>query len=749
MSHLNPTHNASLAKLLATENLQVVHGTFSTASFDPVKRVLRLPIFKDMGKDAYDLMVGHEVGHALFTPAEGWKHGVDVEGLPAILINIVEDVRIERLIQNRYPGLIRSFKLGYQTLFDSNFFGTKDRPMESYGFLDRLNIKAKLRDLIDIEFSAEEQSFVDRSERTTTWEEVIDLCRDLKEFLDKQKEEAPETATEDFEIGQFDETDEEESTEQADNNSNQSSGQDSESTEDETGEESSEIETDESESEGEDSSKPAGSSDLSEEDEGEESASDGDDSKTTSNPGPQASLDPFESETDNTFRDREKELVDNVNSEFDKPILHLTNPGLKAWEEEAILGYKDILARIDEFDNRPEEERFASYDYIVNGENNYKNFLAGGARKAVNHMVKEFELRRSADRHARARTSTKGTLDTGKLHTYKYNDEVFRQVTTLADGKNHGLMVLVDFSGSMFDIFDGTIKNAIQLAMFCRQVNIPFQIYGFTSKGFNQRSEFTDPGYDVVDPRKLRLYDLFNHKQRKGEFERIANHLISLSQMSSYDDKMHMYGHNESQVINLGGTPLDTALLAMHDLIPDFQKKTGVQIMNLFVLTDGDSHSIDYIQTKIDDRSTYGHDFRVLTGKSVIDVPGHYSYVCPATAAFYASLKRATNSRVFGFHMTSKVNDAYAYYSKLIGSFNNYDVKDAIKFGFRKQGYAAIPVEGILDALYLMKPVSGEDDEFEVKDDISKQQLKKQFTNFMKSKKTNRLVFTEFGKMVA
>ena len=60
-----------LAKLLASENVIVEHGKFNTASFDTKNRVLRLPIWKEMSGNLYDLLVLHEVGHALFTPEEG------------------------------------------------------------------------------------------------------------------------------------------------------------------------------------------------------------------------------------------------------------------------------------------------------------------------------------------------------------------------------------------------------------------------------------------------------------------------------------------------------------------------------------------------------------------------------------------------------------------------------------------------------------------------------------------------------
>ena len=48
---MNLSAQEYLAKLLAKENLTVQHGNYSTASFEPVNRILRLPLWADKGKD--------------------------------------------------------------------------------------------------------------------------------------------------------------------------------------------------------------------------------------------------------------------------------------------------------------------------------------------------------------------------------------------------------------------------------------------------------------------------------------------------------------------------------------------------------------------------------------------------------------------------------------------------------------------------------------------------------------------------
>ena len=100
---VNTEVKGTLARLLATENLTVEHRRVSTACFDVDKRLLILPIWKTASNTVYDLLVGHEVGHALYTPAE------DYTGAKKDFVNVLEDVRIEKMMKVTYPGLRRTF----------------------------------------------------------------------------------------------------------------------------------------------------------------------------------------------------------------------------------------------------------------------------------------------------------------------------------------------------------------------------------------------------------------------------------------------------------------------------------------------------------------------------------------------------------------------------------------------------------------------------------------------------------------
>jgi len=171
----------TLAKLLATENLTVEHRKVSTACFDVDKRLLILPIWKTASNTVYDLLVGHEVGHALYTP------NVDFSNVSKAFVNVLEDARIERMMKVTYPGLRRSFFDGYRELWDADFFGVKDEDPQTLSLIDRINLYFKGNP--NIPFKSEEMVWVERTENTKTFEDVITLSKELFEYCCEKQDE--------------------------------------------------------------------------------------------------------------------------------------------------------------------------------------------------------------------------------------------------------------------------------------------------------------------------------------------------------------------------------------------------------------------------------------------------------------------------------------------------------------------------------------------------------------------------------
>lgn len=184
-----------VGKLMSEENISIVHSKgSSTASFDISKRILYLPEFIDVSEDVYDLLIGHEVSHALHTPEKGWHNATEDRGANfKTFLNVVEDARIEKMIQKKFPGLKASFKRGYKDLFNMDLFGIKDKSKKEIDdmlLIDRLNLYFKLGQLQSgVSFKKEEMQYVEEMDNLKTWKDVVELAEKLFEYCKEEQKE--------------------------------------------------------------------------------------------------------------------------------------------------------------------------------------------------------------------------------------------------------------------------------------------------------------------------------------------------------------------------------------------------------------------------------------------------------------------------------------------------------------------------------------------------------------------------------
>ena len=179
----------SLARLMATENLTIVHKKIPTAYFDVKNRVLACPTFKDdISPELYDLFMGHEVGHALNTPYEGLHSTLTENRTLKGYLNVVEDVRIEKAIKQKYQGLRTSFFKAYNELMERNFFGIKGRNLQELSLIDKINLITKCGSRVNIKLNDTEQEFLDMAEACKTWEEVVECANSIYEYSKENEE---------------------------------------------------------------------------------------------------------------------------------------------------------------------------------------------------------------------------------------------------------------------------------------------------------------------------------------------------------------------------------------------------------------------------------------------------------------------------------------------------------------------------------------------------------------------------------
>lgn len=739
----NIEQQSTLARLLAQENIHVIHGNYRTAWFDPEKRVLALPIWKDRGKAVYDLLTGHEVGHALYTPSIGWHEAVtNVDGAPKAYLNILEDVRIERKIQDKYPGLRLSFKRAYTQLAQEDFFGlSKVDEITSLLLIDRINLKAKLTDNIEIDFSPIEKAFFDRAYETETFDDVVILAKEIYNYQKslytdlKRPEKMPDVMSDGDGMGDSNDYD------KPDPN------QTEEESVDERQQASSEVEEKKEESEEEIQGNHRQSMDKPDDRPQEEST------KPVTEASKQKTVDDDEefldSITDKAFREMEEQLT--ASDDLKGAMVYTLNP---LRQNNIIVDYKEYYS---EWDNYLTNLSSYSRDVIELCEEktkaDYVKFKHD-TEAAAAYMAKEFELRKAAYQYSRSSVHKTGLINTNKLHAYKYSEDIFLKSTRLANYKNHGMMMFIDFSGSMQDSIGPTIRQILNLTTFCRMINIPFEVYAFTTRIAKGEEDFY-PDYKAysdceVIPHQFNLLNLMSSRMSRKEHQKAMNKLWNLS--SAWD------GTFTNQYINpwnhLYSTPLNTCIQYANTLISSFKQKHGIEKMTAMFLTDGESDSFQVRVTTDADSFRNASKGLYSYRNSYLRVNGETMEVgsinsSKVTELMLKNLKKNTDSTILGFFISEYRNQAV---SKVCNK-TSYSKKEIYTDQLTKQ--RAIIENDVFgyDRYFGLcaKYMDVTEDEFGelVEDGASKAKLKTAFAKLTKQKRVNRIFLNAFVDAMA
>ena len=703
----------NLARLLATENLIVEHRKVATASFDVDRRVLTLPNWDKASGIVYDMLVGHEVGHALFTPNEDWRSVADC---PKDFVNVIEDARIEKLMKRKYPGLRKSFAGGYKELNDQDFFGIENEDVSQFSLIDRINLHFKVGASAMMPFSIEEQVFVARTDVAETFEEVLQIAVDVYEFCKQENvEETPQVEA-----------------------SNSEEGKDDES-------ESLDVEQPEQQQQ------PA----QNESGQGDEVDEDGDEEEDQ---GPSAGGEV--SETQRAFDDASKSLTDRYSS---NPVYIEIPKDINT--SDYIVDWKDLHDWVDEcrekFLANPDVDRSESYDNV---DKSYKEFRKQ-SQKEVNYLVKEFECRKSADAYARAGQSKTGVLDTAKLHTYQYNEDLFKKVTVLPDGKNHGMIFILDWSGSMGNELFATVKQLLNLTAFCKKVQIPFEVYAFTNEWYvvdriknGQPSEMSSEEYFshigckegeiFLHKNQFHLMNFVSSRSNSKDYERMCLHLYREAYAYTY----HVYYHTTIGM-GLSGTPLNESIVMLNYLIPEFKKQNDLQKVNVCILSDGEGSQVAYGRRYYNDYKdeNYVRPRRIDYTTVLRDRDtGHVYSSGDGWGEMTTTLLKQVRHRnpgvsILGFRIMSG-----SQLSSFVSSYGSLVHYNDVQKQWKKDKSAIITMPKGYTALYAISNTTiNADTDFDVEEGAKKGEISKAFKKMLKNKSTNKKLLNSFINQIA
>ena len=716
----------NLARLLATENLTVEHKVCQTASFDTDKRILTLPIW-NVSDHVYDMLVEHEVGHALFTPNDDWTEVL--KDVPKSFLNVTEDARIEKLMKRKFPGVNKDFFKGYKELHEEDFFSVQHEDVTQLHLIDRINLHYKIGTHFMMPFNDAEIVLRDAVGVAETFDQAIQCAIDIYNY-EKREQEKEELQTP--------------------QEGNSSVGMTPDSTESAQGE------GDEVEVEGK--PKSQGDADQTEGDQNKESEED-------EAPTPMGGYEGgnLYAKTDVSL---EENLIDTtLNSDYQAPK-YIEMPELDS---------KNHMTSPDWVADKCEEwwnaERFTDPNYqfynpldwtYVDAEYNAFKKQIG---REVSYLNKEFEMKKAATSYARASVSRTGVLDTKKLFSYKYNDDIFRKVTRTKDGKSHGLIFILDWSGSMHECILDTYKQLLSLAFFCRKAKISFEAFCFASDtGEHLTEEYDDTSYSakqkdntIYVPAQQVLQGLFNSNQNNAEFDRSAKTIFRIASVYVHN---RYYGWNSERpnvpetsavpsILQMGGTPLNESLCILNDFIPKFRKQHGVEKVNVALLTDGEAQwsrrwqTIDYRDGKHRTITCIEQNTQLRHRKSAQTFKTEGAYRLTEAVLRYC---KANHPYVnfLGFRLGNTRDIFYT-----LDRYMESDKIEKMRKVWKKNRAVSCKVAGYDEHYFLCTKSMNADSSFEVDEEATNAEIKKAFQKSLKVKANNKSILSSFIKQIA
>jgi len=609
-----PTVSSGFAKLLATENISVhIDSTASTACFDVESRVLTMPVWEKMSEQLTDMLVGHEVSHALHTIDDDLLGTIrklsEDAGVPLAIamagLNVVEDVRIDKLIQRRYPGLRNDYATGYPEMREMNLFEIKaDENLADRPFLDRLNLHAKAYNG-EIAFSPEEQILVDRAENTETYEEVLELTKIILQLVAQQHDENQQKQS--VSEGEADETNNDmpsdETGESIGENGTESEGEESEDGVDTEGDgtmESAETaEDDGSTAEGE---------------EGEDVPSNGD--QDGGGQGWDEQMPQSADAMETALRDLA--LNEDSREHYNTPS-HATITAPSGLSRYAVLPIEESRKILTKGLNHLRMEEAAT--------------TIGELRATANMMALAFERKQAAHVDQRTQIAKSGDLDMNQLHNYKLTDDLFLRNEVKPNGKNHAITVVIDWSASMSGKCISTVRQAATFAMFCQKVGVPCEVFIFQSGSGVEFSPFED-GQIKDGVRNIKLLDT---RVRRNLFLMDVQRMLALGTTTDRHGRVHGFG--------MGCTPLGQSVAITKFTHGDLMRKTQAEIGTIIFLTDGEGDAgLEY--------NTHG-----TQTTSIVDPISRRTTVSGGRygqRSIYDWVRAETGAKIINFFMVSK-----------------------------------------------------------------------------------------------
>ena len=739
-------------RLLAQENLLINRAPVQTASFDVKSRILTLPMWKNMTPVIEEMLKAHEVGHALYTNENLFTEfqSNNPKNVPFGYLNVLEDVRIEKLMKRKYPGLRKTFTAGYSELNERNFFAIKNRNISDLLLIDRINLWYKVGFKSGVKFTVSEKYLVDKIDKLESVNDVIALATSIYDFVKRENDRKRAERENDVEYKKLKVEQEQDDLEDLE----------------------SELLHDSEMFDDDDWASDADFSDPEENESDDEEDKDkltvkGNGGISEANETPEEFED-LESQTANAFARALAESAD-TSTEY----VYVNLPSFKNCSTIKV-DYKTVLREtteiLEHIRTEPNSygERDPNIDKVYDRYESFKNDTS----RIVNYLIKEFEMKKAASDYKRQSVAKTGVLDTRKLASYKIREDLFKQITVTKDGFKHGMVFTIDWSGSMSDYLEETVKQLISLVTFCYRAKIPFEVYAFSDncnsndnvmlQKEREEDALLRQANTVYLGNHFKMIELFNSKATLSEFQRMCRNLYVMSCGYRSDRRPDRYGEK----YQLNGTPLNEAIAWLYDYLGEFKTRHQIEKLTMIKLTDGDGGGVHrYIKEDGTLQYVSGTEYRVINGKHVrikqvgfiLDKYTKKTYAFEGyqfTNSVCKMIQDRHDAAVVGYHVVGRGRRELMYtvdrYGVARNNIEQQDLAIKIRKGFNDEMFFPVNLDGH-DELFLL-PNTIKVDDTELEEDMSKltsNQIARKFGKYLGAKKTSRVLLNRFVAAVA
>jgi hypothetical protein len=745
-------------RLLAQENLLINRAPVKTASFDVKNRILTLPMWQNMTAEIEEMLKAHEVGHAIYTDYQLFEQQAAKAHVPFAILNVLEDARIEKLMKRKYPGLRKTFNAGYTQLNELDFFSLANRDVSTLNLVDRINLWFKVGYNSGVRFSVAEKYLVERAEKLETIDNVCSLGRAIHDFIKRENERKRKEMENDSEYQKLkreeqkdneqDELEELmlEGQEEFDDNDWASDVEysDPEETEEEVTEEQEEINV-----------KGNQTADTQEKEEITELNEN------------------VESITQNAFAEK---LADSADTSTRYTYLSLPDTSKT---KHIRIPYKTFIAETSMMHKQHRNPLSRFHHEFIAQEKNFEAFRTD-TNRIVNYLIKEFEMKKAASDYKRTSVAKTGVLDVRKLASYKIREDLFKQIQITKDGKKHGMVFTIDWSGSMCDYLEETVKQLISLATFCYRLKIPFEVFAF-SDNCEKTQEQRQYDFDVMRQSNtlsfshdFQMIEFFSHRMTTSEFNTACKNLFIMSASGRFRQPYHYEPEFMDPDIrfcgkyDLNGTPLNEGMMWLYNYCGEFKTANQVEKLTLIKLTDGDasgansyygddtSGHTNWIST-VDYSYENGERKRTKIVTLISDKTTKKTYTYEqsnCTNMICKMIQDRYGASVVGYHVVGRGRRELIYTLNRYGIVSNYaqeqEMAMKIRKGFNDQMFYPVSMTGHTEMFLL--PNSIKVDETELDDgmaNLTSNQIAKKFGKYLGAKKTSRILLNRFVAAVA